>query len=223
MNTRLAIFDLDGTLLNTIADLGAACNHALEAFGFPIHEADEYPHLVGNGVNKLIERALPEGEKSEANILKLRGTFIPYYNDHNKINTHPYNGIPEVLHELKTSGWLLAVASNKYQAATESLIQYYFPDVFDVVLGEREGCPRKPNPQIVSDIKERLEIGGERLEEILYIGDSDVDMQTAKNAGVTSIACTWGFCSRNTLQSFSPDYILDKPQDIIETIKLERI
>ena len=217
MLRRLAIFDLDGTLLNTIADLGVACNHALQTFGFPTHTEEEYPHLVGNGVNRLIERALPAGEKSEANILRLREVFIPFYNEHNKIKTHPYEGIPDVLSEMKKNGWLLAVASNKYQQATESLIEHFFPGVFDVILGERQGCPRKPDPQIVKDIMEGLKVKDYRLK-VIYFGDSDVDMQTAKNAGVTSVACTWGFCTREKLQEYKPDITIDNPKEILDII-----
>ncbi|MBO4622111.1 MAG: HAD family hydrolase [Paludibacteraceae bacterium] len=211
--TRLAIFDLDGTLLNTIADLGEACNYALQQHRFPTHKAEDYPRLVGNGVNKLLERALPEGHKDEATILSLREDFIPYYNDHNRVHTHPYEGIPELLQALKAQGCLLAVASNKYQSATETLIRHYFgPDLFDVVLGERTNVPRKPDPQIVFDI---LQATGCTAEQTLYIGDSDVDMQTATNAELRKVACTWGFCSRDKLLPFNPEYIADQPSQIL--------
>ena len=226
---QLAIFDLDGTLLNTISDLGCACNHALTQFGYPEHTPEEYPHLVGNGVNRLIMRALPAEARTEDNVLRLRQVFIPYYNTHNKVHTRPYQGITHVLQELKRQGWLLAVASNKYQAATEDLIQYYFPGVFDVVLGEREGCPRKPDPQIVKDIIEEAKskyrfTEGEMIpyigdSKIIYIGDSDVDMQTAKNADVPAVACTWGFCPRETLLNYNPPFVADKPEDILTIIK----
>ena len=211
--TRLAIFDLDGTLLNTIADLGEACNYALRRHHFPTHKAEEYPRLVGNGVNKLLERALPEGHKDEATILSLREDFIPFYNEHNRVNTHPYEGIPELLLALKNCGCLLAVASNKYQAATVTLIHHYFgSDLFDVVLGERPDVPRKPDPQIVFDI---LAATGCTAEQTLYIGDSDVDMQTATNAGLRKVACTWGFCSRDKLLPFRPELIASQPSDIL--------
>lgn len=215
--TKLAIFDLDGTLLNTIADLGTACNHALAHFGYPVHTSDEYPHLVGNGVNRLIERALPEGEKTQENILKLRQVFIPYYNLNNKVNTAPYPGIEYTLQHLKNEGWLLAVASNKYQAATEDLINHYFPGIFDAIFGEREGCPRKPNPQIVNNIIGSLNISPQSSH-IIYVGDSDVDMQTAKNAGLESVACSWGFCSKQLLMQYHPDHIIDLPEQLTDII-----
>ena len=148
----LLIFDLDGTLINTIDDLGQACNHALSACGFPTHKIEDYPRLVGNGINKLIERALPEEHRNEATVLRLREHFVPFYDQHNCDLTRPYDGISELLQTLKAAGHTLAVASNKYQAATEKIVAHYFPNTFDVVLGERAGIPRKPDPQVVWDI-----------------------------------------------------------------------
>ena len=140
----LVIFDLDGTLINTIDDLGQACNYALSACGFPTHKIEDYPRLVGNGINRLIERALPEEHRNEETVLRLREYFVPYYDEHNCDLTRPYDGIPELLKALKAAGHTLAVASNKYQAATEKIVEHFFPGIFDVVLGERVGTPRKP-------------------------------------------------------------------------------
>lgn len=212
---KAIIFDLDGTLLNTIADLGTACNAALRYYGYPEHKADAYPALVGNGVNKLIERALPEGEKTEENILRLREIFIPYYDTHNRCQTTPYEGIPEVLRQLKEKGCKLAVASNKYNAATQQLTNHYFPGVFDIVSGEHTGIPRKPNPQIVNNLLNAMHIAPSEYGEVLYIGDSDVDIQTAHNAGLASAGCTWGFCTRETLLNEHPTYLIDTPQEIL--------
>lgn len=212
----LLIFDLDGTLLNTIADLGEACNAALMKYGYPTHQADEYPHLVGNGVNKLIERALPEGEKSEENILRLRSVFVPYYNAHLCVHTHPYEGMEDVVKELRRSGYRLAVASNKYDAAAKSLVGHYFGEQFDLVYGEREGVRRKPDPQIVYDIMQALR---SKREEVLYAGDSDVDMQTAKNAGVDAVGCSWGFCEKDRLEEASPKYLIDSPKELLEIVR----
>ena len=184
----LIIFDLDGTLINTIDDLGQACNHALYACGFPTHKIEDYPRLVGNGINKLIERALPEEHRQQATVLRLREYFVPYYDAHNCDLTHPYDGIPELLQALKAAGHTLAVASNKYQAATEKIVAQLFPNTFDVVLGERDGIARKPDPQIVWDIVERTAHSAYSLElrskGILYIGDSLVDAETAKAANL---------------------------------------
>ena len=216
----LVIFDLDGTLLNTIDDLGYACNHALEACGFPTHTIEEYPRLVGNGVNKLIERALPEGQKDEETVLRVRAHFVPYYNAHNCDFTRPYDGIPELLESLKARGCMLAVASNKYQAATEKIVSHFFPGVFDVVLGEREGVPRKPDPQIVRDIEAKLQRDKEpSTYSVLYVGDSLVDQATAANAGVPFVACSWGFVARERLEEAKCEHIIDAPMELIINCK----
>lgn len=214
----LLIFDLDGTLINTIDDLGQACNHALSVCGFPTHKIEEYPRLVGNGINKLIERALPEEHRNEATVLRLREYFVPFYDQHNCDLTRPYDGIPELLHELKQQGHTLAVASNKYQAATEKIVAHFFPNTFDVVLGERAGIPRKPAPQIVWDIIHRLSPLASNLSPIYYIGDSLVDAATAKAANLPFVACTWGFCTKEQLLTVTPDHMVNHPLEILTLI-----
>lgn len=215
----LIIFDLDGTLINTISDLGQACNHALAACGFPAHKIEDYPRLVGNGVNKLIERALPEEDRNEATVLRLREYFVPFYDAHNCDFTRPYDGIPELLLALKEQGHLLAVASNKYQAATEKIVAQLFPGIFDVVLGEREGVERKPNPQIVYDIHSTLNTKLSTLN-CLYIGDSIVDAETARAAGATLVLCTWGFGTKEQMEGAKPDYLVDHPLDILKVLEV---
>ena len=170
--------------------------------------------MVGNGVNKLIERALPEGEKTEETVLRVREFFVPYYDAHNCDYTHPYDGIPELLAALQSQGHHLAVASNKYQAATEKIVAHFFPGIFDIVLGERTGIPRKPDPQIVKDILSTFNI----QHSTLYIGDSLVDRDTAANAGVPFVACSWGFVPRETLVSASCPRIIDKPADLLSFV-----
>ena len=211
----LIIFDLDGTLINTIDDLGQACNHALSACGYPTHRIEDYPRLVGNGINKLIERALPEEHRNEATVLRLREYFVPYYDAHNCDLTRPYEGIPALLQALKAQGNTLAVASNKYQAATEKIVAQLFPDTFDVVLGERDGVARKPHPQIVYDIL----LDRSEKSETLYIGDSLVDAETAQAAGVKLILCTWGFCTEEQLMTANPDYMVHHPAEILPIIE----
>ena len=215
----LLIFDLDGTLINTIDDLGQACNHALSACGFPTHKIEDYPRLVGNGINKLIERALPEEHRNEATVLRLREHFVPFYDQHNCDLTRPYDGIPELLQTLKAAGHTLAVASNKYQAATEKIVAHFFPNTFDVVLGEREGIPRKPDPQIVWDIIHRLSPLASNLSPIYYIGDSLVDAATAKAANLPFVACTWGFCTEEQLAQAQPNYMIHHPSEIVQIIQ----
>ena len=209
---KLVIFDLDGTLLNTIADLANSTNYALKVLGYPIHEPDKYNFMVGNGINKLFERALADGGKTEENVLRVRQEFVPYYDQHNADKSRPYPGVTELLETLQTAGMQLAVASNKYQAATEKLIAHYFPNIkFTAVFGQREGIPVKPDPIIVKEI---LQIAKVQEEETLYVGDSGVDMQTAINAGVTSCGVTWGFRPRTELESFHPDHTVDNAEEI---------
>lgn len=214
----IVIFDLDGTLLNTIDDLGYACNYALEQTGYPTFPIEEYPAKVGNGINNLIRRALPETERTEENILRVRAHFVPYYNEHNCDFTRPYKGIPELLATLKAQGHLLAVASNKYQAATEKIVEHFFPGLFDVVFGEREGIERKPNPQIVYDIVSKLSPLNAKCSS-LYIGDSLVDRDTAQNAHVPFVACSWGFVPRETLLREGVSRIIDSPEEVINELK----
>lgn len=209
---KLVIFDLDGTLLNTIADLAHSTNYALNKLGYPTHEIEKYNFMVGNGIDKLFERALPEEEKSKENVLRVRKEFVPYYDIHNADDSRPYPGIPELLSYLQDAGVQIAVASNKYQAATQKLVDHYFPEIhFTAVLGQREGVKVKPDPIIVSDI---LEIAKVAKEEALYVGDSGVDMQTAANAGVTACGVTWGFRPRTELKEFNPSYIADTAGEI---------
>ena len=216
------IFDLDGTLLNTIDDLGYACNHALQQCGYPTHAIEDYPRLVGNGVRKLVERALRAGgvEPLPERVEEMMAHFVPYYNAHNCDYTRPYDGIPELLDELKTRGCKLAVASNKYQAATEKIVAHFFPGVFDVVLGEREGIPRKPDPQIVKDIMTQLTLHPLTPSPLhpltLYLGDSLVDQETASNAAIPFVACAWGFVPRETLVSVGCTRIIDQPMQLLQ-------
>lgn len=214
----LIIFDLDGTLINTIDDLGQACNHALSACGFPTHTIEDYPRLVGNGINKLIERALPEQHRNETTVLRLREYFVPFYDKHNCDLTRPYNGIPELLKTLKAAGHTLSVASNKYQAATEKIVAHFFPNTFDVVLGERVDVPRKPDPQIVWDILASLPSTINHKPSTLYVGDSLVDAATAKAANLPFVACTWGFCTKEQLLTAQPDYMITHPLELLNTI-----
>lgn len=209
---QLVIFDLDGTLLNSIGDLAASTNYALKNNGYPQHELPEYRYFVGNGITKLIERALPEDARDEKTVMRLRGEFVTYYQVHKTDLTHPYEGIPELLKKLHAAGIKLAVASNKYQQGTEELIAHFFGDeLFSVVLGQRENVPTKPDPTIIHEI---LSQTGVSAENTLYVGDSGVDMQTAKNGSLTSIGVSWGFRSREELKENQASHIVDQPDEI---------
>lgn len=209
---KLAIFDLDGTLLNTIEDLGYAANHALQAHGYPTHSIASYPFFVGNGVRRLIERVLPEDARTEATIDRLLVTFKEYYNGHNTDYTKPYEGIPELLSLLSSRGVAIAVASNKYQAATEKLISHFFPTLsFIAVEGQKEGVPVKPDPSIVFEILAKAKTP---KADTIYIGDSGVDMETARRACVDSVGVTWGFRPEKELVENHADTIVNSPGDI---------
>lgn len=169
--------------------------------------------MVGNGVRKLFERALPEEERTEENIERIREHFMPFYDLHNADLSRPYDGICELLAELQARGVKMAVASNKYHAATQKLIAHYFPTIrFEVVLGHREGVPAKPHPQIVDDI---IAHTGVLKEEILYVGDTSVDMQTAANAEVDVVGVSWGYRPHEELAAHNPLALIDHPSELL--------
>ena len=216
MNKRLAIFDLDGTLLDTVADLANATNQALAQCGYPTHPTDAYYQFVGNGINKLFYRALPEEARTEENVLRIRSLFVPYYNEHNADDSRPYPGVSELLRELQAQGIQVAVASNKYQQATVKLVGHFFPDIrFAAVYGQREGVAIKPDPTIVADI---LNDTGISRSDTIYIGDSGVDMQTARNAEVESIGVSWGFRSVEELIDNGAEHIVHRAEEIAALI-----
>ncbi len=213
---QLVIFDLDGTLLNTIADLGNAANHALEVAGFPTHPRQAYPRFVGNGVRKLIERVLPESQRTPEKTDSLLSDFKEYYNSHMTDFTQPYPGIPELLRELTDRGVKLAVASNKYQGAVEKLINHYFPNIpWAAIEGQKEGIPVKPDPSIVFEI---LAKSPTPKSEVLYVGDSGVDMETARRACVESCGVTWGFRPLDELLSNHADHIAGTTTQLLHLI-----
>lgn len=216
MMKKLVIFDLDGTLINTISDLATSTNVALEACGFPTHRLEEYPLFVGNGVNKLFERALPEGERTPENMLRMRTFFLKHYNLHDTDLSKPYPGMLELLARLQNEGYMLAVASNKYQEATSEIVKKLLPKIeFKAILGQRENIPIKPDPRIIHDL---LALTGCTVEEAFFVGDSGVDMQTALNAQIKACGVTWGFRSRTELATFNPAYLVDKPVEIYEAL-----
>lgn len=210
---RLVIFDLDGTLLNTISDLGEAANHALESMGYPVHSLSAYPFYVGNGVTRLLERVCPEDARTPRNIELLRRHFVEYYDAHNTIHTLPYPGIPEMLLSLRKMDIAVAVASNKYQAAVEALVHHYFPDIeWAAIEGQKEDVPIKPDPSIVFEILGKAPTA---KADVLYVGDSGVDMETARRACVESVGVTWGFRSIKELREHYADHIINKPVEIL--------
>ncbi|MDE6277848.1 MAG: HAD family hydrolase [Muribaculaceae bacterium] len=213
---KFVIFDLDGTLLNSIDDLATATNHALSSLGFPKHGLWVYPTMVGNGVSKLLERALPEDARDETNLARMRQAFMSYYDEHCCDATKPYPGIPELLKELTHRGIGLAVTSNKYESAVEKLIGHYFPDAaWKAVLGHTEGLPTKPDPSIVF---KALSIYPTPKAECLYVGDSGVDMETARRACIESVGVAWGFRTILELKQAYADHIISMPNQLLNFI-----
>lgn len=213
---KLVIFDLDGTLLNTIDDLGMASNHALEKAGYPTHHISSYPHFVGNGITRLLERVVPTEEATAGNIAALREEFVKYYNCHLTDHTRPYPDIPELLAELTGRGVGVAVASNKYQEATITLIRHFFPDVpWVAVEGQKPDMPVKPDPSVVFSILSEYPTP---KAEVLFVGDSAVDMETARRAAIESVGVSWGFRPVRELNEAYANHIIDSPAQLMQYI-----
>lgn len=214
---RLVVFDLDGTLLDTIGDLAEACNHMLKERNLALHTVDEYRLMVGNGILRLVERALPEHLRTPEYVAQAREDFVAYYIDHIDCYSRPYDGIYEVLRTLQDEGWTLAVASNKFDEGTHKLIDKIFADIrFTAVYGNREGFPLKPDAALLDLIMKEC---GAIAQTTFMVGDSYVDIQTAKNAGVRSIGCSWGFRPRIELEEYGADYIVDSAMELLQILQ----
>ena len=215
--TRLVIFDLDGTLLDTVEDLGNATNYALRQCGFPERPINDYYTLCGRGIYNLFRGAVPEGQDTEENIKAMAGHFLRHYDANMCKCTVPYPGIAEMMHRITKAGVIPALASNKYQEGAEKLIHHFFGDIhFLKILGQREGQPIKPDPAIVHQImSERPDIN---KDEVMYVGDSDVDMKTGAKAGVRTVGVTWGFRSRKELEAGHPWRIADTAEELGDMI-----
>lgn len=207
------IFDLDGTLLNTLEDLNAAVNYALTSCNMPTRTISEIRQFVGNGVKKLMIRAVPQGEENPE-FEKAFEIFKCYYGEHCNDATRAYDGISELLQELKKSGYALAIVSNKIDSAVRDLNNKYFPQV-EVAIGDRENLKRKPEPDSVYLALKEL---GKTKEEAVYVGDSEVDLQTAKNAGLACISVLWGFRDKEFLMEKGAEVFAKKPKDILNIL-----
>lgn len=210
MKYQLAIFDLDGTILDTLEDLTISLNVALEQSGYPKRSIEEVRCFVGNGIRKLMERGVPEGTPV-SEIDRVHERFTVHYQAHCADHTKPYTGIPELLHALRETGIRTAVVSNKADYAVQELCEQYFPGLFDVVVGERTGIARKPAPDSVQEVLRRIGISKEHA---VYIGDSDVDVATAKNAQMEELAVTWGFRSEAFLLEHGASVLVHTPQEL---------
>ena len=208
------IFALDGTLLDTLTDLAASCNYALRTHGMPEHSIDDVRRFVGNGVRKLMERAIPDGD-ANPDFEATFATFREHYMVHSLDTTKPYPGIMDALAELKARGCRLAVVSNKMMAATVELCKYFFPETIEVAIGENEaeGIRKKPAPDTVFAALKQLGVSGDNA---VYVGDSDVDLATANNSGLPCISVLWGFRDREFLLDHGATTFITSPKELLD-------
>lgn len=217
MAADFVIFDLDGTLLNTIGDLAAACNHVMESNGYPTYGLGDYKRFVGSGVRRLVELAAPSCVPAEE-VERMRLEFVDYYSSHIDDKTVPFDGIPELLCSLQDAGVGMAVASNKFHDGTCKLVREYFPKIsFSAVFGQRPDVPLKPDPSVVHEIIEAAGID-RRSPVVLFVGDSGIDMETANAAGAVPVGVTWGFRSVSELKEHGARYLVNNAAELKDLI-----
>ncbi len=212
---KAVLFDLDGTLINTIDDLSDAVNYALTKAAYPLHEVSEYKLMVGNGMRKLIERALPEDLRDDATIRRVLADFMEYYNAHSVDKTVPYEGLPEIVKEIRKKGYLTAVVTNKEEKAAKQILSSLYPDSFDLIIGQRDDLPPKPDPAAALLAMKTL---GVTSEECIFIGDSGVDIETAVNSGAFPVGVLWGFREEPELRENGAKAIVSNPKDILQVL-----
>lgn len=211
---KYVIFDLDGTLLNTIDDLADTGNHVCTLHGWPTHTVDAFKLMVGNGIPKLVERFAPQGTSQEV-LDQAFQEFMDWYGVHKEDKTAPYAGMPEVTKALREAGVSIAVLSNKADVMAGPVVEHYYPGIFPVVQGALPGLPTKPDPTLLHKLMDRL---GATREDTLFVGDSNVDIRTAKNGGLTGCGVLWGFRSREELEAAGADVIVSTPQELLDLI-----
>lgn len=214
MKYELIVFDMDGTILDTLEDLKNSTNHTLRLHHMPERTLDEIRSFVGNGIRKLIERAVVEGT-SEHKIYEIQGDFMEHYGIHCADSTRPYDGVIDLIRELRNRGYKTAVVSNKADAAVQDLCIQYFPNLFDLAIGEKPEIAKKPAPDMVNLALDQLQVSRENA---VYIGDSDVDVATARNSNLDMIAVDWGFRTREFLLEQGAETIVSKPEEILELV-----
>lgn len=212
---KLVIFDLDGTLLNTIEDLADGVNHVMKLYGYPAYTVEEVTGFVGNGIGNLIARVLPGGRENPE-FDKVYEDFMSFYSENSMVKTCPYAGTRELLGELVSRGIDCAIVSNKVDSEVKRLAEHFFPGLVKAAVGERDDIKRKPAPDSALEV---LRSVGAKAEDALYVGDSDVDIKTAAAAGVEFVAVDWGFRSREFLIENGTEKIISKPNDLLKYIK----
>lgn len=213
---KLAVFDLDGTLCDTIEDLATAVNVALDKLGYRTHETEAYKQMVGSGIPNLIYRALPEDKKTDDEVEKAKTIMLSYYKEHFVDKTYPYSGMPELLKELKQKHIHIAVCTNKAHNMALRVVEKLFGDIFEIVIGKTDDRPLKPDPYSVKEIMEKF---GVKPNETVFIGDSGVDIKTALNSGTTPIGVLWGFRDEKELKENGAELLAATPNDIFEIIE----
>lgn len=209
---KAIIFDLDGTLLNTIDDLADAGNYALKLLEYPIHTTEEYQQMVGDGIPKLVERMLPIDKRRQEIHSKALELFTTYYTAHSDDQTAPYEGILSLLTHLKESGYLLGVLTNKEHSIAQTVVNEMFPTIFTHIYGQVEGIPAKPDPIRLLEMLEELSVS---TSDILYVGDSEVDMLTARNAKVASCGVLWGYRTKEQLLTIGASFFINHPNNLL--------
>ena len=212
---KYVIFDLDGTLLNTLEDLADAGNYTCRHYGWPEHPVEAYKYFVGNGMPKLVERFTPEDQRAPEILKVALDVFVPYYNTHKEDKTVPYAGVPEMLERLRMAGVQMAVLTNKAHPLAQDVMERYFPGMFHFVQGALHDKPTKPDPTLLRGLMERM---GAKEEETLFVGDSNVDIRTARNGGLTSCGVLWGFRTARELTLEGADHLAENPEQLTELI-----
>lgn len=213
---KAILFDLDGTLVNSLDDLANACNYALRCNNFPVHETEAYKYFVGNGIPKLIERILPENNRDAETKAKVSDKFYEYYSVHYADNTSVYAGLPEVVNAIKKLGIKVAVVTNKADGPAKEVINRVMPNTFDLVYGQREGIPTKPDPTLTLMAMKEL---GVKPDECIFIGDSGMDVATGVNSGAVPVGVLWGFRKADELEQNGARYLIDAPEKLLDIIK----
>lgn len=217
---KLIIFDLDGTILNTIGGIGSACNEMLAHYGLPTWKLSDYEKFVGDGSRMLIKRALPaEKAADEAFVDAAKDIYLGYYRANLARETRPYKGMPELLGQLQEMGYTLAVASNKFDDGAKFLVPHFYPQIrWAAVEGQKPGGPLKPEPGIISDAIRNSASAGLDIAQILYVGDCEVDIQSAERSGLDYVLCTWGFRRRAALEAAGAAHLIDTPSELLSYV-----